>query len=84
LTYSLFFHSQIVPGRQSHYTNEKKIKELQEKYHDNSTALQVFEECIKEIKMYVKYSDYFGYEFFVMQKKEQITSKYRFIPGQKL
>jgi SAM-dependent methyltransferase len=47
---------------------EKRINELKNKYHDNTIALQVFEECEKEINMYHKYSDYFGYEFFIMQK----------------
>ena len=47
---------------------EKRIRELKKKYYDNKIALQVFEECEKEIKIYNKYSDYFGYEFFVMQK----------------
>ena len=49
---------------------EKKIKELKKKYHDNKIALQVFEECEKEIKIFNKYSDYFGYEFFIMQKNQ--------------
>jgi ubiquinone/menaquinone biosynthesis C-methylase UbiE len=44
------------------------IKELKKKYHNNKIALQVFEKCEKESKIYDKYSDYFGYEFFVMQK----------------
>jgi SAM-dependent methyltransferase len=48
---------------------EKRINELKKKYHDNKIALQVFEECEKEIKIYNKYSDYFSYEFFVMQKR---------------
>ncbi len=47
----------------------KEIKELKKKYHNNKIALQVFEKCEKEIKIYNKYSKYFGYEFFVMQKK---------------
>jgi len=47
----------------------KKIKELKKKYYNNKIALQVFEKCKKEIKMYDKYSDYYGYEFFIMQKK---------------
>jgi hypothetical protein len=29
----------------------------------------VFEKCEKESKIYDKYSDYYGYEFFIMQKK---------------
>jgi hypothetical protein len=48
---------------------EKRIRELKKKYHDNTIALQVFEECGKEIKIFNKYSDYFSYEFFIMQKK---------------
>ena len=48
---------------------EKKIQELKKKHHDNKTALQVFDECEKEIKIFHEYSDYFGYEFFIMQKK---------------
>lgn len=48
---------------------EKRINELKKKYYDNKIALQVFEECEKEIRIYHTYSDYFGYEFFIMQKK---------------
>jgi SAM-dependent methyltransferase len=48
---------------------EKSINKLKKKYHDNKIALQTFEECEKEIKIYNKYSDYFSYEFFIMQKK---------------
>ena len=47
----------------------EKIKELKKKYHNNKTALQVFDNFEKEEKMYDDYSDYFGYEFFIMQKK---------------
>lgn len=47
----------------------KVIKELKKKYYDNKIALQVFEKCEKEIIIYDKYSDYYGYEFFIMQKK---------------
>ena len=54
---------------------EKKINELKKKYHDNKIAIQVFEECEKEIKIFHKYSDYFGYEFFIMQKKDQDSNK---------
>jgi hypothetical protein len=36
----------------------KRIKELKKKYHDNDVALQVFEKCEKEMKIYDKYSDY--------------------------
>jgi len=48
---------------------EKRIDELKKKYHVNTIALQVFTECEKEIKIYRTYSDYFGYEFFIMQNR---------------
>jgi cyclopropane fatty-acyl-phospholipid synthase-like methyltransferase len=47
---------------------EKRIFELKKKYQDNTIALRAFEHCEKEISIYKKYSDYFGYEFFVLQK----------------
>ena len=48
---------------------DKKIKELKKKYFNNKIALKIFENFEKESKMYRKYSDYYGYEFFIMQKK---------------
>lgn len=48
---------------------DEKIKELKKKYHDKKIALKIFESFEKESKMYDNYSDYFGYEFFIMQKK---------------
>lgn len=48
---------------------EKRLAELKKKYRNNKIALQVFEESEKEIQIYNKYSDYFGYEFFIMQKQ---------------
>jgi hypothetical protein len=47
---------------------EKRIHELKKKYHNNNSALRVFEDCEKEIRIFYTYSDYFGYEFFIMQK----------------
>jgi hypothetical protein len=49
---------------------EKQIKLLKEKYLDNKKAVSVFHESQKEIDDYKKYSEYFGYEFFVMRKNE--------------
>ena len=46
-----------------------KITELKEKYKDNKIALNVFETAKKEIDVFKQYSDYFGYEFFIMKKK---------------
>jgi hypothetical protein len=48
---------------------KKEIKKLKKKYHDNKIAVEVFDRCEKEARIYDKYSDYYGYEFFIMQKK---------------
>jgi cyclopropane fatty-acyl-phospholipid synthase-like methyltransferase len=50
---------------------EKAISMLKEKYHNNEVALKVFENSQQEINLYREYSDYFGYEFFVMQKRSE-------------
>lgn len=47
---------------------EKVLSRLKKKYQDNEIALGIFAEMDKEIHLYKKYSDIFGYEFFVMQK----------------
>jgi SAM-dependent methyltransferase len=47
---------------------EKRIKLLRAKYADNKKALNVFDSMQKEIDVFKKYSDYFGYEFFIMKK----------------
>ncbi len=47
---------------------KKEIKRLKEKYKDNTEALEIFNVSEHEIGMYDKYSDYFGYEFFIMKK----------------
>lgn len=50
-----------------------EIQRLKKKYHDNTTALHVFQRCEKEIMIYQKYSDYYGYEFFIMRKDEAFS-----------
>lgn len=47
---------------------KERIFELKKKYQGNMFALRAFEHCEKEINIYKKYSDFFGYEFFVIQK----------------
>jgi len=47
---------------------EEVIKPLKKKYTGNEVALRVFEDVQNEINLYKKYSDFFGYEFFIMQK----------------
>ena len=47
---------------------EEAISILTKKYKNNEVALQVFEDSQNEINLYKKFSDYYGYEFFIMQR----------------
>ena len=47
---------------------EKELVLLNEKYRDNKIALDIFDHMENEIKFYTEYSDFYGYEFFIMQK----------------
>ncbi len=47
---------------------EELLKKFREKYHDNSEALIIIEALQKEIDMYRKYSDYYGYIFYILEK----------------
>jgi hypothetical protein len=40
---------------------------MKEKYKNNSWALEVLEIEMREIDLYRKYSDYYGYVFFIAQ-----------------
>lgn len=46
----------------------QEIRALKKKYQNNTSALSVFEKCEKESTIYDQYSEYYGYEFFIMQK----------------
>ncbi len=46
---------------------EKRIAKLRIKYNDDSEALKFFDEYYKEIEMFKKYSESYGYSFYVMQ-----------------
>ncbi len=48
---------------------EIELPRLEKKYEDNHDALSVYQSTRHEIAMYREYSDYFGYEFIVGQKK---------------
>ena len=48
---------------------EKELTHLNNEYQDNEVALGAFQAFQNEVDFYKKYSKYFGYEFFVMQKK---------------
>jgi len=47
---------------------EEKLTRLYKKYEGNEIALGVFEEMKNEIELYRQFSDFYGYEFFIMQK----------------
>lgn len=47
---------------------EKELTHLNKKYQSNEIALGIFEEMKNEINLYKKFSDFYGYEFFIMQK----------------
>ena len=47
---------------------EKEIPRLIKKYQGNEVALSIFEAFKEEIDYYKKYSKFYGYQFFVMQK----------------
>jgi len=47
---------------------EKELFRLNKKYRGNEIALGMFEEMKNEIDLYREYSDFYGYEFFIMQK----------------
>jgi ubiquinone/menaquinone biosynthesis C-methylase UbiE len=47
---------------------EEKLTRLNKKYQGNEVALGIFEEMKNEINLYKKFSDFFGYEFFIMQR----------------
>ena len=47
---------------------EKELSRLNKKYQGNKIALGVFDGFRNEIDFYKKYSEFYGYEFFIMQK----------------
>ena len=48
---------------------EKELPRLNKKYQGNEVALAIFEAFRNEADFYRKFSKFYGYEFFVMQKK---------------
>jgi SAM-dependent methyltransferase len=47
---------------------EEELTRLNKKYQGNEVALGIFEELKNEIDLYKKFSDFYGYEFFIMQR----------------
>ena len=52
---------------------EEELVRLSKKYQGNEIALGIFEEMKNEINLYKKFSDYFGYEFFIMQRVNELS-----------
>jgi ubiquinone/menaquinone biosynthesis C-methylase UbiE len=48
---------------------EQQLARLTKKYQHNDIALKQFNAMSTEIDFYKQYSDYYGYEFFIMQKE---------------
>ncbi|MCK4622536.1 MAG: class I SAM-dependent methyltransferase [Desulfuromonadales bacterium] len=48
---------------------EKELPRLNKKYQGNEVALAIFEAFKSEADFYRKFSNFYGYEFFIMQKK---------------
>jgi ubiquinone/menaquinone biosynthesis C-methylase UbiE len=51
-----------------YYYIEKKLLQLTEKYKNDPDAMEILNSEEKEIDMYRKYSDYYGYVFYIMEK----------------
>jgi len=47
---------------------EEELIHLNKKYQSNEVALATFDEMKNEINLYKKFSDYYGYEFLIMQR----------------
>lgn len=53
---------------------EEQLKVFREKYTDNSDAPGTIDRLQMEIDMYRKYSDYYGYTFFILEKIEKVIT----------
>jgi len=54
----------------NYYTpSEKKLVEMRRKYRNNKDAQASFDSFQLEIDMYRKYSEYYGYGFYIMQRE---------------
>ena len=50
---------------------EKRIQILQKKYKNNQKAIELLDSEILEQEMFRKYSKWYGYVFYIMQKAEE-------------
>ena len=51
-----------------HLPMEEELARLKKNYQGNEIALGIFEEMKNEINFYKKFSAFYGYEFFIMQR----------------
>ncbi|MCK4967390.1 SAM-dependent methyltransferase, partial [bacterium] len=70
--YSLLEHFTLPEDAWWDYYNplQKRIPALREKYSGNDEALELIDATETEIFMYQKYSEWYGYEFFIMKKND--------------
>jgi hypothetical protein len=47
---------------------EKRLKQFRIKYHEDEDALELIDIVQLEIDIFRKYSEYYGYVFYVMQR----------------
>jgi len=63
-----------LPGKSwwtDYYTPmEKKLIAMRRKYRNNKKAQAIFDSFQLEIDMHRKYSQYYGYGFYIMRKEE--------------
>ncbi|MCC0565756.1 class I SAM-dependent methyltransferase [Brevibacillus borstelensis] len=50
----------------------ERISHLQDRYKNDRDALATLKEASREVELYRKYSSYYGYVFYVMQKSDSI------------
>lgn len=55
---------------QYYYYIEKKLETLDEKYRDDEEAYVILQMEKEEINLYSRYSDYYGYVFYITRKKQ--------------
>ncbi|MBN2522900.1 MAG: class I SAM-dependent methyltransferase [Bacteroidales bacterium] len=53
------------------HPQKKVIRQLRKKYAGNKEAMDTFDALEYENKMFLKYHDYFGYEFLILRKHNQ-------------
>jgi len=49
---------------------ETTLKVMTEQYKDNLDAQKLFQSLYTEINIYRRYSDFYGYVFYIMQRKD--------------